>query len=196
MVRAERLSGQVEVDETVLGGVEHGGKRGRGSRQNIVVIAVEVKEPKGFGRVRMRHVPDASAAGLRPFVCDVGAPGALVGTDGWGADNVLPEHGDRHRQTVLANSGAPAHVARPGGPRIASLLKRWIRGTHQGSAPLSICSPTWRRSRPGLIAAVRAVADWPSVVCSSRRLLPPPALRPMSRTAFRGDNTASGRKWR
>ena len=135
MVRAERepLFGQVEVDETLVGGVEHGGKRGRGTSKNIVVIAVEVKQPKGFGRVRMRHVPDASATSLLPFVCDVVAPGALVSTDGWGGYNDLPEHGYMHRQTVLSESGDPAHVAMPGVHRIASLLKRWILGTHQGS---------------------------------------------------------------
>jgi len=37
----------VEVDETLIGGVEHGGKTGRGAKKCIVAIAVEVKEPKG-----------------------------------------------------------------------------------------------------------------------------------------------------
>ena len=64
MVRTERdrLSGEIEVDETLIGGVERGGKRGRGTTKSLVVIAVEIKQPKGFGRVRMRHVPDASGA--------------------------------------------------------------------------------------------------------------------------------------
>src|ERR1039457_5681089 len=62
MVRAERdrLSGDVEVDETSLGGPSDGGKRGRGAIKTLVVIAVEIKQPKGFGRVRMRHIPNAS----------------------------------------------------------------------------------------------------------------------------------------
>ena len=61
MVRSERerLSGIVEIDESLMGGVEHGGKRGRGTDKAIVVIAVELKEPKGFGRIRMRRIPDA-----------------------------------------------------------------------------------------------------------------------------------------
>ena len=59
MVRSERemLSGVVEVDETLVGGVDRGGKRGRGSQKSIVVIAIEVHESKGFGRVRMRYIP-------------------------------------------------------------------------------------------------------------------------------------------
>lgn len=50
MVRCEQeqLSGTVEVDESLVGGVDKGGKRGRGSNKAIVVIAVEIKQPKGF----------------------------------------------------------------------------------------------------------------------------------------------------
>jgi len=135
MVRAERerLSGEVEIDETLVGGVEKGGKRGRGTSKCIVVIAVEVRQPKGFGRVRMRHVPDASGVSLLPFVCDVVVPGAVVLTDGWGGYNDLPDHGYTRKKTVLSSSGDPAHVSMPGVHRVSSLLKRWILGTHQGS---------------------------------------------------------------
>jgi transposase-like protein len=135
MVRCERerLSGNVEVDETLVGGVEHGGKRGRGTAKSIVAIAVEVLDPKGFGRVRMRHIPDASGSNLMSFVCDAIAPGATVRTDGWGGYNDLPEHGYAHQKTVLSSSDDPAHVSMPGVHRVASLLKRWILGTHQGS---------------------------------------------------------------
>ncbi len=135
MVRAERklLSGDVEVDETLVGGVERGGKRGRGTSKCVVVIAVEVSQPRGFGRVRMRHVPNASGASLLPFVCDTVVPGATILTDGWGGYNDLPEHGYLRKETVLSSSGNPAHVSMPGVHRVSSLLKRWILGTHQGS---------------------------------------------------------------
>ena len=133
MVRSERLSGDVEIDETLVGGVEHGGKRGRGAAKSIVVIAVEILKPKGFGRLRMRHIPDASGANLLPFVCDAVAPGSMVHTDGWGGYNDLPKHGYTRQKTVLSSSGDPAHVSMPGVHRVTSLLKRWILGTHQGS---------------------------------------------------------------
>ena len=135
MVRAERerLSGDVEVDETYVGGVDKGGKRGRGARKCIVVIAVEVRQSKGLGRVRMRHVPDASGTSLLPFVCDVVVPGTMVLTDGWGGYNDLPKHGYPRQKIVLSSSYDPAHVSMPGVHRVASLLKRWILGTHQGS---------------------------------------------------------------
>lgn len=135
MVRSERgrLTGGVQVDETFVGGVVQGGKRGRGSSKSIVVIAIEVKEPKGFGRVRMRHIPEASAANLQPFICDVVDRSATVRTDGWKGYNGLSKLKYMHERIVLSSSGNPAHVAMPGVHRVASLLKRWILGTHQGS---------------------------------------------------------------
>ena len=91
-IERKQLSGDVEVDESLIGGVQQGGKRGRGATKSIVAIAVEIRQPKGFGRVRMRHVPDASGDSLLPFVLDVVAPGAMVLTDGWGGYSRLPEH--------------------------------------------------------------------------------------------------------
>jgi len=95
MVSSERtkLSGTVEVDETFLGGEEHGGKRGRGADKDIVVIAVELNEGKGFGRTRMRHIPDASGASLLPFIRDSISPDATLITDAWKGYNQVGEDG-------------------------------------------------------------------------------------------------------
>lgn len=127
------LSGIIEVDETLVGGVKQGGKRGRGTTKSIVAIAIEVLEPKGFGRIRMRHIPDASGASLLPFVSDVTAPGSVIHTDGWSGYSGLSKYTLTHNVTVLSASSDQAHVSMPGVHRVASLLKRWILGTHQGS---------------------------------------------------------------
>jgi transposase-like protein len=135
MVRSERekLSGIVEVDETLIGGVKQGGKRGRGTSNSVVAIAVELMEPMGFGRIRMRHIENASGTNLDAFVCDAITKGATVHTDGWTGYNGLSGLGYQHKKTILSSSGDPAHVSMPGVHRVASLLKRWILGTHQGS---------------------------------------------------------------
>jgi len=136
MVRAgrDKLSGNIEVDETLIGGEDRGGKRGRGTgRKSLVVIAVEVHEPKGFGRVRMQRIPDASGNSLIPFVCNFVMPNSSVLTDSWKGYNALEKYGYIHKQVKLSDSGDPAHVVMPGVHRISSLLKRWILGTHQGS---------------------------------------------------------------
>ena len=130
----EQLCGNVEIDETLIGGEDHGGKRGRGAgRKSIVVIAVEVINPKGFGRVRMLHIPDASASNLIPFVLNTVKPGSTVFTDCWRGYNPLQNNGYIHEKINLSESGDPAHVLMPGVHRIASLLKRWLLGTHQGA---------------------------------------------------------------
>jgi len=130
----DRLTGDVEVDETYVGGVEHGGKPGRGAgRKSIVVIAVEVLSPKGFGRIRMRPIPDASGESLVPFVRDSVEPGATVLTDAWGGYNDLAKHGYNRKTVILSATGDPAHVSMPAVHRVAALLKRWLLGTHQGA---------------------------------------------------------------
>ncbi len=129
----EKLSGVVEVDETQIGGVDVGGKRGRGSKKSLVVIAIEVHEPKGYGRVRMRYIQDASGDSLIDFIDDVIDTNSIVRTDGWNGYNRLKSLEYLHEITVMSHSTDQAHVSMPGVHRIASLLKRWILGTHQGS---------------------------------------------------------------
>ena len=117
----ERLSGNVEVDETLVGGPERNGKRGRGAgRKSIVVIAIEVHDPKGFGRVRMQRTPDASGNNLISFVSNSVEPGSTVLTDSWRGYNALHQHGYIHKKINLSESGDPAHVVMPGVHRISS----------------------------------------------------------------------------
>lgn len=136
MVRPDRdqLRGRIEVDETYVGGSEVGSKRGRGSaRKEIVVIALEVLLPKGYGRVRMRRIPDTSGASLVPFVRDVAAPDSEILTDGWTGYKTLSKSRYKHTPLPINSTGEPAHVVMPGVHRIAALLKRWLMSTHQGA---------------------------------------------------------------
>jgi transposase-like protein len=129
----ERLIGTIEVDETYVGGIEQG-KRGRGAeRKFIVAIAIELVDPKGFGRVRLRRVDDVSSASLTAFVQYAVEPGSEVRTDAWKGYNGLSKQNYHHHAVSLSATGDPAHVAMPGVHTVASLLKRWLLGTHQGS---------------------------------------------------------------
>jgi transposase-like protein/predicted RNA-binding Zn-ribbon protein involved in translation (DUF1610 family) len=138
----EQLSGKVEVDETFVGGPGRGQKRKNtaGMRRwkdetakAIVAIAVEVHDPKGFGRIRLRRVPQASESYLLPFICDVIREGSVVHTDGSPAYRSVSVSGYVHERTVVTGSPTPAHVSMPAVNRVSSLLKRWLLGTHQGS---------------------------------------------------------------
>ena len=136
MLRPDRdqLRGRIEVDETYIGGTDVGGKRGRGSeKKEIVVIGVEVYSPSGFGRVRMRRIPDVSGRSLVSFVCDVAEKGSEILTDGWRGYSQLSKLGYKHDIVVLSDTGDPGHVSMPGVHRVSSLVKRWLLSTHQGS---------------------------------------------------------------
>jgi len=127
----DRLSGLVEVDETYVGG-DAEGLRGRGAeKKSIVVIAAEEK-PDGIGRIRLRRVPNASGKSLRSFICDVVEPGATIRTDGWRGYSRLSKSGYTHHVVNVSRSEEMASELLPHVHRIASLLKRWLLGTHQG----------------------------------------------------------------
>jgi transposase-like protein len=130
----ERLSGEVEVDETTFGGEEPGlaGGRARGEKKVLVGVAVERLEPKGFGRCRMVPLVDASADSLRAFLVDNVAPGAKVVTDGWQPYRPATEGLYVHERLPGARRAA-AHKLLPGVHKVSSLAKRWLLGTHQGS---------------------------------------------------------------
>ena len=134
MVRPARdsLCGTVEVDETYIGG-ERPGKRGRGAANKaLVVIAVEDKggtTGKGMGRIRLQHIPDASAKSLIGFITTHVTNGSLIRTDGWGGYDSLPAAGYRH-VVVGTTELVIAHL-------VASLLKRWLLGTYQGGVQQS-----------------------------------------------------------
>lgn len=128
----DQLRGRIEVDETYIGGTSVGGKRGRGSeKKEIVVIAVEIHSPKGFGRIRMRRIPDVSGESLVPFICDIAAKGSEILTDGWKGYNATSKNGYKHNKVHISSSGDPAHISMPGVHRIAALVKRWLLSTHQ-----------------------------------------------------------------
>ena len=134
----EQLNGLVEVDETYLAISDRQNPispEGRKSSTTkiLMAIAVEILQPKGFGRIRLRRIADGSAECLIPFVQEVIEPGAHVHTDGSAAYRSLTELGYAHQRTVMLGSDVPAHVSMAGVHRVAALVQRWILGTHHGS---------------------------------------------------------------
>jgi transposase-like protein len=134
----EQLKGLVEVDETYLAITDRQEPISAVGRKSsttkvLVVMAVEILQPKGFGRIRLRPIPKDSAPYVIPFVQEVIEPGAQVRTDGSAAYRSLSELGYEHQRTVMLGSEVPAHVSMAGVHRVASLVQRWILGTHHGS---------------------------------------------------------------
>jgi hypothetical protein len=134
----EQLTGNVEVDETYIAIAERGkprSKMGRKSHTNktLVAVAVEILEPKGFGRIPLKRIPADSEQYVLPFVREVVAPGSGVHTDGSAAYRSLPKKGYLHTRNIMAGSDAPAHASMPAVHRVASLVKRCLLGTHHGA---------------------------------------------------------------
>lgn len=145
MVRPDRdlLCGTVEVDETFLAlsrkdTAKPKPKRASPKAHNrshlvAVAVAIEVHEPKGFGRIRLRRIPGPTIEAIVPFLRENIAPGSTVRTDGAAIYATVNEDGFKHDPHVMLGSKVPAHEPLPGVHRIAALLKRWFLGTHQGA---------------------------------------------------------------
>jgi transposase-like protein len=128
----EQLHGRVEVDETYVGGEDAGPGRYMGQKALVVIAAEE--DGRGIGRIRMARIPEATKGCLHGFIQQAVEPRSVVHTDGLVAYRGLKALGYRHEVSVLQDQGADAAVRLlPRVHRVASLLKRWLLGTHQGA---------------------------------------------------------------
>ncbi len=129
----DRLHGRIEVDETQVGGEKADADGHRSGRRTLVVIVAE-EDGRGIGRIRMARIPDKSKATLHAFIQQVIEPGSVVHTDGLMAYRGLETMDYEHEATVLLGQKKDAaHRLLPRVHRVASLLKRWLLGTHQGA---------------------------------------------------------------
>jgi hypothetical protein len=127
----DRLSGWIEVDETLVGGLEEGVSGRQTSKKSWVVIAAQA-DGAGIGRIRMRIVQDCSAGSLHAFVVECVEPGSVIHTDGWQGYAGLEKKGYQREITKIGKRREEASELMPRVHRIVSLLKRWLLGTHQG----------------------------------------------------------------
>ena len=125
----DRLRGTVEVDESYLGGLE-AGTHGRGVALKVLIAVAAEQDGRGTGRIRLRHIPDASATSLTSFIQDSIEPGSLLHTDGWRGYAPIATYGYKHKVTLVKRG--PADLL-PRVHRVISLLQRWLLGTHQGA---------------------------------------------------------------
>jgi transposase-like protein len=139
MVNASRepLRGEVEVDDTWIGG-EQAGLRGsrqlKERRAALVLVAVE-KRGQASGRARMSVIPDFKAATIIPFLTRNVAPGSTIYTDGLKSFSGLPEFGFRHvarTQPLRSELRKGAKSAVPLADRAIGNLQQWLIGTYHG----------------------------------------------------------------
>ncbi len=102
-VAREPLHGEIEVDETWVGG-EQAGIRGsrqlKGRKAALVLVAVE-RRGRGSGRVRMKMIPDFKATTIIPFLQQNIALGSTIHTDGLKSFGGIKEAGFNRMLLVL-----------------------------------------------------------------------------------------------
>lgn len=122
----DKLFGQVEADETYIGG-ERPGRVGRGALGKVIVAgAVEIRG-KAANRVRLQVIHDASGASLIPFLTNCVELGSTIITDDWLGYSQVKQAGYVH---VITNTKKLIHIH-----RAFSNLKTWLIGTHHGVSP-------------------------------------------------------------
>ena len=99
----------------------------------MIVIAAE-EDGRKIGRIRMQRVPNASAKSLEAFITRAVEAGSVIHTDGWSGYAGLKGLGYLHESTPQKRLDVPGaeEDLLPRVHRVASLLKRWVMGTHQG----------------------------------------------------------------
>lgn len=133
----EPLYGEVELDDTWIGGPQpglRGSRQLKGRKAALVAVAVE-KRGRRTGRARMAVIPDFRAITLLNFIQQDIAPGSTIYSDGLKQFTGLEEAGYQH----VARTQPPTSDLRKGVKSVVPLadraignLQQWLIGTHHG----------------------------------------------------------------
>jgi transposase-like protein len=133
----EPLRGEVEVDETWVGGTQaglRGSRQLKGRKAALVIVAVE-KRGRATGRIRMAVIADFKSATLTDFLKQNIAPGSTVYTDGLKSFTGLQEAGFKHvprTQPLRTDLRKGAKSVVPLADRAIGNLQQWLIGTYHG----------------------------------------------------------------
>jgi transposase-like protein len=133
----EPLHGDVELDDTWIGGTQpglRGSRQLKGRKAALVLVAVE-RRGDISGRVRMAVIPDFRASTFKAFLAAHVAPGATLHTDGLTSFGAAAIEGYRHvPHTQPIRTALRRGVASvvPLADRAIGNLQQWLIGTHHG----------------------------------------------------------------
>lgn len=133
----EPLHGDVEMDDTWIGGHQpglRGSRQLKGRKAALVLVAVE-KRGASSGRVRMAALSDLKEATVHTFVKQHIAPGSTLYTDAYKSFDRLTATGVRHvarHQTSRQAFRRGAVSVVPLADRAIGNLQQWLIGTYHG----------------------------------------------------------------
>jgi transposase-like protein len=81
----------------------------------------------------LQIIPNADTETLKGFIQKHIEPGSNICTDGFTSYPSATKDEHIHHGTSISRSGKEANEVLPGVHRVASLVKQWLMGTHQGS---------------------------------------------------------------
>jgi transposase-like protein len=131
------LRGEVEVDDTWIGGTQaglRGSRQLKGRKAALVLVAVE-KRGRATGRARMAVIPDFKNTTLIAFLKQNVASGTTVYTDGLKTFTGLREAGFKHvtrSQPLRSELRKGAKSVVPLADRAIGNLQQWLIGTYHG----------------------------------------------------------------
>ena len=127
----DKLAGEVEVDETFIGGKDknkHASKRPRKGRGPVSKVVVAGAKSRDSGKVILKVVPDTTKESLQGFVIDNVVEGSMVYTDEHRSYTSLPYPHKvvEHRVAEFVNEAAHTN----GIESHWAMLKRGYHGTY------------------------------------------------------------------
>lgn len=137
-----QMSGEVEVDEMLLGGFAEGtGLHGFSDPSKACIVGAAERRGGGCGRTRMKVIPKNDGKSIRAFVYSTVQLGSMVCSDGARVYRKLPGFLSNPATISNARGGqlrgrgskkiVETHLARI--HRVFSLVKRVVIGAHQGA---------------------------------------------------------------
>jgi transposase-like protein len=121
----ERLRGDIELDETWVGGTQaglQGSRQLKGRKAALVLVGIE-KRGRSSGRVRMEVIADFKAATILEFVTRNIEPGSMIYTDGLKTFSGFVDAGYKHVARPGLSRSAPVY-AKERSPWYPSLIAR------------------------------------------------------------------------
>lgn len=133
----EPLYGEVEIDDTWVGGAQaglRGSRQLKGRKAALVLVAVE-KRDRSSGRVRMEVIRDIKAVTVLSFLKKHVASGATIYTDGLKSYAGFQEAGYKHvprTQPIRSALRKGTKSVVPRADRAIGNLQQWLIGTYHG----------------------------------------------------------------